>query len=482
MPSAFYMPIGNKRFDWCYETEPEAELNNRKISCPRGRVIGGSSSINGMVYVRGHSSNYDDWERLGAKNWGYEAVLPYFKKAQAMNGFMGSATQGDDGPLHTTNGTMTNPLYQAFLEATEQAGYPQREDLNDGVQEGFGPLPMTVGDGTRASASRSYLQKIPPNLTIVKNAQVTRINYNNNRATGVDLIKLGKSMNLVANSEVILCAGAIDTPKLLMLSGVGSGDDLAELNIPVIADLPGIGFNLMDHLEVYLQQACTKPLSLSKFMGPLGKVRIGAQWFFNKSGLGSTNHFEVGGFIKSDAAKNTPDIQFHFLPTAMSYDGTAKAKGHGFQVHVGPMLPKSRGAITLRSTRPSDPPKIVFNYMSHEDDWRVFRAAIRKARDIFAQPALTDLRGQELSPGEQCQSDAQLDAFVAAHAESAYHPCGTCRMGSDAQAVVDPEGRVNGVTGLRVIDASVFPHITNGNLNAPTIMLAERMADLIRNA
>lgn len=480
MPSAFYMPIGNKRFDWCYETEAEAELNNRKISCPRGRVIGGSSSINGMVYVRGHSSNYDDWERLGAKNWGYEAVLPYFKKAQAMNDFMGSATQGDDGPLHTTNGTMANPLYQAFLKATEQAGYPQREDLNDGVQEGFGPLPMTVGDGTRASASRSYLQKIPPNLTIVKNAQVTRINYRNNRATGVDLIKLGKSMSLVANSEVILCAGAIDTPKLLMLSGVGPGDDLAELNIPVIADLPGIGCNLMDHLEVYLQQACTKPLSLSKFMGPFGKVRIGAQWIFNRSGLGSTNHFEVGGFIKSDAAKNTPDIQFHFLPAAMTYDGSVQIREHGFQVHIGPMQSKSRGRVTLKTSNPLDNPRLNFGYMRDPEDWVVFRSAIRQAREIFSQRAFDEFRGGEISPGYWVKSDCQLDEFIRARCESAYHPCGTCKMGTDEEAVVDSRGLVHGLDGLRVVDASIFPQIVNCNLNATVIMLAEKISDEIK--
>ena len=480
MPSAFYMPIGNKRFDWCYETEPEAELNNRKISCPRGRVIGGSSSINGMVYVRGHSSNYDDWERLGAKNWGYEAVLPYFKKAQAMDGFMGSATQGNDGPLHTTNGTMANPLYQAFLEATEQAGYPQREDLNDGVQEGFGPLPMTVGNGNRASASRSYLQKIPPNLTIVKNAKVTRINSNNNKATGVDLIKLGKSMSFVAKSEVILSAGAIDTPKLLMLSGIGPRDHLAELNIPFIADLPGVGANLMDHLEVYLQQACTKPVSLSKFMGPLGKARIGAQWFLNKTGLGSTNHFEVGGFIKSDQSKNAPDIQFHFLPAAMTYDGSVQIKEHGFQVHIGPMQSKSRGRVTLRTSNPLDTPRLNFGYMRDPEDWVVFRSAIRQAREIFSQSAFDEFRGDEISPGGPVQSDSELDEFIRSRCESAYHPCGTCRMGTDEQSVVDPNGLVYGLDGLRIADASIFPQIVNCNLNATVIMVAEKISDEIK--
>ena len=480
MPSAFYMPIGNRRFDWCYETEPEGELNDRKISCPRGRVLGGSSSINGMVYVRGHPSNYDDWEKLGAQSWCYEAVLPYFKKAQTMDGFIGSATQGDNGPLHTTNGAMANPLYKTFLEATEQAGYPQREDLNDGVQEGFGPLPMTVGNGVRASASRSYLRPHPPNLTIVKNAQVTRINFNNNKATGVDLIHRGKSMSFVATSEVILSAGAINTPTLLMLSGIGPGDHLAELNIPVTADLRGVGANLMDHLEVYLQQACTKPVSLSKFMGPLGKTRIGAQWFFNKSGLGSTNHFEVGGFIKSDQSKIAPDIQFHFLPAAMTYDGSVQIKEHGFQVHIGPMQSKSRGRVTLRTSNPLDTPRLNFGYMRDPEDWVVFRSAIRQAREIFSQGAFDEFRGDEISPGSTVQSDSELDEFIRSRCESAYHPCGTCRMGTDEQSVVDPKGLVYGLDGLRIADASIFPQIVNCNLNATVNMVAEKISDEIK--
>ncbi|MEC8347117.1 MAG: GMC oxidoreductase, partial [Pseudomonadota bacterium] len=285
---------------------------------------------------------------------------------------------------------------------------------------------------------------------------------------------------LTAAREILLCAGAINSPQLLMLSGIGPGAQLQSMGLETLVDSPQVGRNLMDHLEVYVQQACTKSVSLHKHLGLLGRAKIGMQWLTTHKGLGATNHFEVGGFVRSDPSQVQPDIQFHFLPTAMSYDGSAKAEGHGFQVHVGPMLPKSRGAVTLRSSRPNEAPRIVFNYMSHEDDWLVFRSAIRQAREIFSQPALAHLRGLELSPGRQCQSDAELDAFVAAHAESAYHPCGTCRMGSDAQAVVDPEGRVNGVIGLRVIDASVFPHITNGNLNAPTIMLAERLADLIR--
>ena len=477
MPSAFYMPIGNRRFDWCYETEPEINLNNRKISCPRGRVMGGSSSINGMVYVRGHPSNYNNWEKLGAENWGYKAVLPYFTKAQSMNGFSGSATQGSVGPLQTTNGTMENPLYQTFLEATKQAGYPQREDLNDGIQEGFGPLPMTVGEGVRASTSRCYLNETPSNLTIVKNAQVTRINFASNKATGVDLVKSGVLKTLVANTEVILCAGAINSPKLLMLSGIGPGKHLAELKIPLIADLPGVGANLMDHLEVYLQQACIKPVTLGKFMGPLGKARIGAQWFFNKTGLGSTNHFEVGGFIKSDSSKKAPDIQFHFLPAAMTYDGSVQIKEHGFQVHIGPMQSKSRGSVTLRNSNPLGNPRLNFSYMSDPEDWAVFRSAIRQAREIFSQRAFNEFRGEEISPGDSVKSDSELNAFIRARCESAYHPCGTCKIGSDEQGVVDSKGLVHSLDGLRVADASIFPSIVNCNLNASVIMAAEKISD-----
>ncbi len=485
MPSAFYLPMGKSSFDWCYVSEPEPNMDNRRLACPRGRVLGGSSSINGMVYVRGNARDFDRWAEMGATGWDYQSVLPYFKKAQcADEGRHSDNFRGSEGPLGTTTGAMKNPLYGAFLRACKEAGHAYTHDLNGAQQEGFGPMPMTVAQGKRSSASRSYLRPVKDrrNLQVLTQAQVQRIEMRGNQAICVEVMLKGQIERLTAAKEILLCAGAINSPQLLMLSGIGPGDQLQSMGLETLVDSPQVGQNLMDHLEVYVQQACTKSVSLHKHLGLIGRAKIGVQWVATHKGLGATNHFEVGGFVRSDPSQAQPDIQFHFLPTAMSYDGSAKAKGHGFQVHVGPMLPKSRGAITLRSKRASEAPKIVFNYMSHEDDWSVFRAAIRKARDIFAQPALTELRGQELNPGEQCQSDAQLDAFVAAQAESAYHPCGTCRMGSDAQAVVDPEGRVNGITGLRVIDASVFPHITNGNLNAPTIMLAERMADLIRNA
>ena len=483
MPSAFYLPMGQPQFDWCYASEPEPAMNGRQLACPRGKVLGGSSSINGMVYVRGNAADFDRWADMGADGWDYQSVLPYFKKAQcADEGRNADAYRGGSGLLGTTTGQLKNPLYNAFLQATRQAGYPYTSDLNGEQQEGFGPMPMTVAQGRRSSSSRSYLRPIMSrsNLRVLTHTRVKRICTRNRQAQGL-LAKInGKDISIEARREVIVCAGAINSPQLLMLSGIGPKAHLQSLGIEVVMDSPGVGQNLMDHLEVYVQQTCVAPISLHKHLGLLGRAKIGMQWLYDQTGLGATNHFEVGGFIRSDEHQSQPDIQFHFLPTAMSYDGSAKARGHGFQVHVGPMLPKSRGSVTLRSNRPDDAPKIVFNYMTHADDWRVFRAAIRKAREIFAQPALDALRGPELSPGEGAQSDEQLDAFVAARAESAYHPCGTCRMGSDDEAVVTPAGQVRGVDRLRVVDSSIFPHITNGNLNAPTIMLAERMADLIR--
>lgn len=482
MPSAFYLPMGRPKFDWCYASEPEEQMHGRRLACPRGRVLGGSSSINGMVYVRGNAADFDRWGAMGASGWDYSSVLPYFKKAQCADEGNADDYRGGTGPLGTTTGGMLNPLYQSFLLAAEQAGYAYTPDLNGAQQEGFGPMPMTVAQGRRSSCSRAYLRpaRERANLQVLTHANVQRVCFADVRATGVEALLAGSKVQLTANREVILCAGAINSPQLLMLSGIGPQAHLRQHGIEPISDSPGVGQNLMDHLEVYVQQACVRPISLHKHLGLLGRAKIGMQWLWSHSGLGATNHFEVGGFIRSDENQAQPDIQFHFLPTAMSYDGSAKAQGHGFQVHVGPMLPKSRGSVMLRSKQAGEAPAIAFNYMTDDDDWRVFRAAIRHARTIFAQPALAGLRGAELSPGAEAVTDAQLDAFVAAHAESAYHPCGTCRMGTDADAVVDPQGCVHGTTGLRVVDASIFPHITNGNLNAPTIMVAERMADLIR--
>jgi len=482
MPSAFYLPMKSKRLNWAFESVAQANLNNRKIACPRGRLLGGSSSINGMVYVRGNAKDFDRWETLGASGWNYEAVLPYFKKAQnALECDQPDTYRGHDGLLTTTTGKLNNPLYNMFLDAAEQAGYPRRDDLNGKHQDGFGLFPMTVDKGVRASTSRCYLQPAQhrPNLQIITHALVERIEINNAEATGVRCRIRNQPTRVVAHKQVIVSAGAINSPQLLLLSGIGSATELAAHSITVHADLPGVGKNLMDHLEVYVQQACTQPISLYKNLSLFGKAKIGIEWLATRSGLGATNHFEVGGFTHSEASVDYPDIQFHFLPVAMSYDGSTTAKQHGFQVHAGPTLSPSRGAVTLTSTDPRVAPLIQFNYMSHESDWRIFRSAIRTARDLFSQPAFDAVCGEELQPGKNCQTDEQLDTFIRSHAESAYHPCGTCKMGLDANAVVDPQGCVHGIDNLRVVDASIFPHITNGNLNAPTIMVAERIADLI---
>ncbi len=483
MPSAFYMPLHDQRINWGYYSEPEPELNNRKIHCPRGKVLGGSSSINGMVYIRGNKEDFDGWDQLGAPGWDYKSLLPYFKKSQRADcRSEPHPFKGHDGPIATTTGKMKNPLYKTFLEAAQSAGYSSNSDINGAHQEGFGPMPMTIDSGIRASTYRAYIDNRPSqnNLTITSRSITNKVIIHDGKARGVCYSRGRENFTAFAKSEVILCAGAINSPQLLMLSGVGNAEDLSQLKIKVAADLPGVGQNLMDHLEVYVQQACTRPISLQKNLGWLGKSYIGATWLARRKGLGATNHFEVGGFIKSDEQRTYPDIQFHFLPVAMSYDGKVKASQHGFQVHVGPMLPKSRGSISLINDDPKIAPKIQFNYMTHHDDFFVFRQAIRAARTIFKQSEFDEFRGEELNPGKHCQSDEELDNFIRQNAESAYHPCGTCKMGTGPDSVVDPAGKVHGVDRLRVADSSIFPQITNGNLNAPTIMVAERIAELIK--
>ncbi|XOV82604.1 MAG: choline dehydrogenase [bacterium] len=482
MPSAFYLPVKNKSLNWGYLSEPEEHLNNRRLLCPRGRVLGGSSAINGMVYVRGNAADFTAWAELGAKNWDYANVLPYFRKAQRFDGTADNDPyRGADGPLAVCEGALQNPLYNTFLSAAAEAGYPLRDDLNGAQQEGFGRLPMTVDKGIRASTARAYLKPAQhrTNLHVHTRTHALNLLFDGNRATGVLAQQHGREKVFHAD-EVILCAGAINTPQLLMCSGIGPADDLLQVDIDPVLDLPGVGQNLMDHLEVYVQQACTEPVSLYKDLGLYGRARIGLQWLVHQRGLGATNHFEAGGFIRSGAEVAYPDIQFHFLPAAMQYDGSARANQHGYQAHVGPMLSASRGTVTLFSSNPKQAPRIKFNYMSHAEDWQVFRRAIRAAREIFAQPAFDRFRGPELRPGAQAQSDADLDAFIAEYAESAYHPCGTCRMGEDSAAVVNSQGQVHGLEHLSVVDASIFPRITNGNLNAVVIMVAERCADLIK--
>jgi len=483
MPAALSYPMNMARYDWGYTSEPEPFLGNRRLAAPRGKVLGGSSSINGMVYVRGHAHDFDHWADQGARGWGYADVLPYFKRMETWHGkASGSAWRGATGPLHVTRGPRTNPLFHAFVEAGRQAGYPVTEDYNGAQQEGFGPMEQTVWKGRRWSASNAYLRPAlrRKNCTIVTGL-ATRVAINHGRATGVELANGTETKTIQANREVILAASAFNSPKLLMLSGIGPARHLAEHGIPVVADRPGVGQNLQDHLELYIQMASKQPITLYKHWNVLSKALIGAQWLFTKTGLGTSNQFESAAFIRSKAGVPYPDIQYHFLPMAVRYDGQAAAEGHGFQAHVGPMRSASRGSVTLKTPDPRDPPRIVFNYMSDPRDWQDFRIAIRLTREIFAQPAFTPFVKHEIQPGPEAKSDADLDAFIRAHAESAYHPCGTARMGApdDPMAVVDPDCRVIGVDNLRLADSSIFPRITNGNLNAPSIMTGEKAADHI---
>jgi len=482
MPSAFYLPMGQPAYDWCFESEPEPHLNRRRISCPRGRTLGGSSSINGMVYVRGHPANFERWEALGASGWGYADVLPYFRRAEAaQDAARDEAYCGRAGPLITNAGSLKNPLHQAFLNAAEEAGFLRTKDINGFQQEGFGTLPMTVSSGERCSTYAAYLKPVVKrdNLTVLSHAVVKRLQFEQQRCVGVELA-VGGNLARIAADKTVLASGAIGSPQLLLCSGIGPADHLRSVSVQVHMDAPEVGSNLRDHLEVYVQQHCSAPVTLNSQLGLVGKGAIGARWLVRRDGLGATNHFETGGFIRHSTEVSWPDIQFHFLPAAMTYAGDLATRGHGFQAHVGPMSSESTGTVRLRSADVNDAPELKFNYMSTDTDWRVFRAAIRGAREIFAQQALAGFSAGEISPGVDADSDSALDAFVRAHAESAYHPCGTCRMGSDKNAVVDPEGRVQGIDNLWVADSSVFPHLTNGNLNAPTIMLAEKISDHLR--
>lgn len=482
MPSALAIPMNRARYNWYYHTEPEPHLDGRSLHTPRGKVIGGSSSINGMVYVRGNPLDFEGWREAGADGWGYADVLPYFRRAET-RASGADAWRGGDGPLQTCYGSLKNPLHAAWLSAGREAGYPLSDDLNGFQQEGFGRLDMTVGAGVRCSAAVAYLHpaRSRPNLQVRTAALATRILFDGRRAVGVQYRRGTEQGSVRARREVILCAGPINSPQLLKLSGVGPAAELAEFGIPLVHELPGVGENLQDHLEFYFQVACRLPVTLYSSMNPLAKALIGARWLLFKSGLGATNHFETGGFIRSRAGVRYPDIQYHFLPLAVAYDGSSGAAEHGFQAHVGPMRSRSRGWVRLRAADPAVKPRILFNYLSHPDDWTEMRACVRLTREIFAQPAFARFRGRELQPGEAVQSDAQIDAFVRRHVESAYHPCGSCRMGraDDPWAVVDPQTRVRGLDALRVVDSSIMPTITTGNLNAPTLMLAEKAADLI---
>jgi len=484
MPTALSYPMASPTYNWGYHSDPEPFVNNRRITCPRGKGLGGTSSINGMVYVRGHSCDFDEWVDAGATGWSYAECLPYFKRAETWQG--GEDTyRGGNGPLGVSGGNnMTlNPLYEAFIDAGVEAGYPHTDDYNGYRQEGFGQMHMTVQGGVRSSTSQAYLKPVlkRPNLTVMKDILVDRIVFEGKRATGLLATRNGQQVTMSAAKEVILSAGAISSPMLLQRSGIGPSDVLREADVEERLVLPGVGKNLQDHLEVYFQFECKQPVTLNSKLSLLSKFLIGARWFFFKSGLGATNHFESCAFIRSKSGRKSPDIQYHFLPAAIRYDGTPSIKGHGFQVHVGPNKPNSRGRVAIKSSDPSADPSVLFNYLEHEDDVAAWRDCIRLTREIMGQEAMDMYRGDEIQPGLEVSSDQEIDRWVRDNVESAYHPCGTCRMGSedDPEAVLDSECRVKGIDGLRVVDASVFPTVPYGNINAPTIMVAEKMADKI---
>ena len=481
MPTALSIPMNTEKLAWQFHTEAEPYLDNRKMHCPRGKVLGGSSSINGMVYVRGHAKDFDEWQEHGAQGWDYQSCLPYFQKAESF--YLGKdAYRGDKGPLGVNNGNeMANPLYTAFIEAGKQAGYAATDDYNAAQQEGFGPMHMTVKDGVRSSASREYLDPVKSrnNLTIVTGALAEKVILEGKKAVGVEYSIDGNKTTAKATTEVLLSAGSIGSPHLLQLSGIGDSDTLQAAGVEVKHHLPGVGQNLQDHLEFYFQYKCKQPITLNGKLGLISKGLIGAKWLLTRKGLGATNHFESCAFIRSKPDVEWPDIQYHFLPAAMRYDGRSAFAGHGFQVHVGHNKPKSRGSVTIQSANPEQPPKILFNYLQHKDDIEGFRACVRLTRDIIEQSAFDDYRDEEIQPGKHIQTDEEIDAFVRQAVESAYHPSCSCKMGEDDMAVVNSNTQVHGIEGLRVVDSSIFPTVPNGNLNAPTIMVAEKAADLI---
>lgn len=483
MPAALAYPMNGTRYSWNYHTEPEPHLDGRSIHCPRGRVLGGSSSINGMVYIRGHAFDYDRWaaEDASLSEWDYRHCLPYFRKAETREGGADDY-HGDDGPLHVSKGRVDGPLFAAFVNAGQEAGYPYTSDLNGYQQEGFGPMDRTTGRGIRHSTSVGYLKPAMrrSNLTVLTRAQATRLIMSGNSVDGVEFTHGGRRKTASAYRETLLAGGPINSPQLLLLSGIGPEAQLRELGIDVAHELPGVGENLQDHLEVTVQVECTQPVSIYKYYNLFGKAYVGAQWLFTRTGIGASNQFEAGGFIRSRAGVRHPDLQYHFFPMAVRYDGKSPNDAHGFQLHVGPMRSQSKGWVRLRSSDPGASPKIQFNYMQHAADWEEFRSAVRLTREVIAQDAFKPFRGVELSPGADALSDEDIDRYIRETVESAYHPCGTCKMGSDAEAVVDAECRVHGIDGLRIVDSSIMPSIVSGNLNAPTIMMAEKAADMIK--
>lgn len=482
MPAALSYPMNMPLYDWGYKAEAETSLDGRALVCPRGKVIGGSSSINGMIYVRGNAGDYDHWAEGGAHGWSYADVLPYFRRMETSHGGE-KPWRGTNGPLHITRGPRDNPLHEAFVKAAKTAGYEATPDYNGHRQEGFGPADMTVWKGRRWSAANAYLRPALKrgNVKLRTGVMVDKLLFEGKKCVGVCYQKHGKQIEVRARKAVILSAGAIGSPAILQRSGIGPADVLKNAGVEPRLDRPGVGVNLQDHLEVYFQVACTQPITLYKHLNFFSKALIGARWLFFKTGLGASNQFESLGFIRSDKGISYPDIQYHFLPVAIRYDGRAPAEGHGFQLHVGPMRSKSRGHVHIKDIHAKTPPEIRFNYLSHPDDMPEFRKALRLSREILAQSPFDTYRGKEIQPGDDVKSDEGLDAFIRAHAESAYHPCGTCKMGdvTDPMAVVAPDCHVIGTEGLYCADSSIFPRITNGNLNAPSIMVGEKASDHI---
>lgn len=481
MPAALTYNLENDKYNWFYHTEPDKNMNNRSLYWPRGKVLGGSSSLNAMVYIRGHAKDFDRWQSEGADGWGYDNVLPYFKRSETYSKG-GDYYRGDSGPLKVSHKMIDNPLFDTFVEAGLQAGYQHSEDINGAEQEGFGRFDMTIDNGVRCSAAKAYLHSVKhkrDNLYCYARSFVTKIIIKNAKAIGIEYLYRGQIKRCYAKREVILSGGAINSPQLLMLSGIGPAAELKRHQVDVVADLPGVGQNLQDHLEFYMQYECKKPITLFSMNNPIRKALTGLQWFLTRKGLAASSHLEAGAFIKSRPELAHPDIQYHFLPSLVKNHGRDLGDCHAFQVHVGTMRPESRGHLALASADPFTPVKIHANYLQTESDLNDLMAAIPLTRDIFRQSAFKSYCGREIQPGLGCHTKNEMATFVRNFADSAYHPCGTCKMGKDEMAVVDSSGRVYGVDNLRVVDASIMPSITSGNLNAPTIMMAEKMSEII---
>ena len=485
MPSAMAIPLNGTRFNWAYQTEPEPHINNRRIGHPRGKALGGSSSVNAMIFVRGHARDYDRWSEAGCEGWSYAELLPYFRR---MESFEGGADEyrGDKGPVRVMREPMRGPLYAAFIEAGQQAGYPRTDDYNGRQQEGFGVLQSNIRDGRRASTARAYLDpaKDRPNLTIRTGAHATGLVLDGKRARGVTFAINGGVETTLAEREVILSAGALNSPQILMLSGIGPANELKRLGIDVVQDLPGVGANLRDHPDIAVRQACLEPVSLHSALKPLSQALIGLEWMLTKKGLGAISHFDAAGFVRSDAGVNHPDLMLPLLPFAMAKGHIQLAKSwgvHGFQVNCDLLRPTSVGRLWLNSADPGEPPRFVCNYLETETDRLRLRKGVRIIRELFAQRPMARYSGEELDPGPGVATDAEIDAWIRANVETGYHPVGTCKMArdGDAMAVVDPRCRVFGIEGLRVVDASIMPDLTSGNTNAPSIMIGEKAADMI---